>query len=200
MDQVGDQGNSNQTSLNPRSQSKGVGLYSHNKQHTQYQTSQSLLYTFDTRLSATLPCHLSADFLNNANIEDRWVPDVLWLWAASRIEAVLTLNSSNSLNSSVYDWQPFITPSINIISNIATEADLPPQQQAKTVRAKTLSHHYTSKHTYAEILRHQTTFNRPLIFQHSYPHWNTYVFGAAFESSIHLHTIGLSLLIITPIF
>lgn len=68
----------------PRSQFKGVELScttnSNSKHHTHY--------TFDTRYSILGDFFSSpeAEDHNNANIEDRWVPNGLWLWTASRIK------------------------------------------------------------------------------------------------------------------
>ena len=77
---------------------------------------------------------------------------------------VLTLNSSSSLNPSVYDWHPLITRLL-ILSTVG-EADLRPQyQRAKNVRAKTLSYLYPPKQSFIQkhYAIHSHTF-RSMLF------------------------------------
>ena len=83
MDQFEVEGISNQTSRIPRSQFKGVELSGTTNSNSKHYTHS----TFDTRFSllGDVTSSPAAEYFNDANIEDMWVPRVLWLWTAYRI-------------------------------------------------------------------------------------------------------------------
>ena len=99
MEQSEVEGIPNQTSRIPRSQFKGVELSGTTNSNSKHYIHS----TFNTRSSllGDVTSSPAAERFNDANIEDMWVPYVLWLWTAYRIRYVLTLSSSNRLNPSV---------------------------------------------------------------------------------------------------
>ena len=83
MDQSEVEGISNQTSRIPRSQFKGVELSGTTNSNSKHYIHS----TFDTRFSllGDVTSSPAAEHFNDANIDDMWVPHLLWLWTAYRI-------------------------------------------------------------------------------------------------------------------
>ena len=68
----------------PRSQCSRGRALSHNKQHKQTLHSLRIRYSI---VGGIVWSPAAEHHNNNANIEDRWVPHVPWLWTASRIKS-----------------------------------------------------------------------------------------------------------------
>ena len=84
MDQFEDSGRYIQRSQNPRSQFKGWELSRTINSNNNSKILHSLHLSYSMRGGITLSP--ATETHNNANIEDRWVPIVLWLWRANRIK------------------------------------------------------------------------------------------------------------------
>ncbi len=94
-------------------------------------------------------------------------------------KVTLTLNSSNSLNPSVYDWQPFITRSIVLSISPPAKLTFDRNNERKT-SAQRRYPIITQLNT--QSFRNTTPSTRIHSFvdsfsQHSHSHTNTYVFG-----------------------
>ena len=86
MDQSEVEGISNQKVANPTVAVQGGRALWHNKQQQANITFIPHLI-LDSRFSllGDVTSSPAAEHLNDANIEDMWVPHVLWLWTAHRI-------------------------------------------------------------------------------------------------------------------